>query len=201
VTIQVQENHAQAHLFENSPAAVVSQSRLNPARSAGQLAKAIQEKGWAFLKVSGKSMFPWIRERDVVFLRRASIDAIACGDVIVFEKNGLLCMHRVLVVNGNPGDANANVALITKGDATADADAPVSSEEFRGKVEFIYRRNREIRIATGWRKLFGRFLAFVSPATRWWKPAATLLNPDAVSCELLGVPTMEAHRSPGQSTD
>jgi signal peptidase I len=201
VTIQLQEGHAQAQLFENRPATAVNESRSNPVRSAGQLAKAIQEKGWAFLKVSGKSMFPWIRERDVVFLRRARMDTIASGDVIVFEKNGLLCMHRVLTVNGNPGEPNDNVALITKGDATADADAPVSSQEFRGKVEFIYRRHREIGIATGWRKLFGKFLAFISPATRWWKPAATFLNRDAVRCEVLVTPTIEAHRPSGQSAD
>jgi signal peptidase I len=201
VGIQVKENQTQAHLFENSAAAVVGQPRLTPARNAAQLAKAVQEKGWAFLKVSGKSMFPWIRERDVVFLRRARMDTIASGDLIVFEKNGLLCMHRVLVVNGNPGEPNANVALVTKGDATADADAPVSSQEFRGKVEFIYRRHREIRIATGWRKLFGRFLAFISPATRWWKPAATFLNRDAVRCEVLATPAIEAQRQSGQSAD
>lgn len=160
----------------------------------------MQKKGWAFLRVSGKSMFPWIRPDDLVFLRRARPEDVTRGDVIVFEMGGALCVHRVLSLQNNSA-ANGGLAFITKGDATADADDVVSSAEFHGKVEFVYRRNREIRIAAGWRKYFGKFLAFISPATRWWKPPSSVFQGGAARCELRGLPTIEARRSAENSSD
>ncbi|MGB6876334.1 MAG: signal peptidase I [Candidatus Acidiferrales bacterium] len=202
MTIKIEGNHSQAHLFEELPVEASSFRPLTLGRSTGELAQTIQEKGWAFLKVTGKSMFPWIREEDIVFLRRAKIKDIARGDVVVFEKSGTLCVHRVLSVEGNAAaEGGIDVALITKGDATADSDDPVSADEFRGKVEFVYRRNREIRIARGWRKYLGKFLAFVSPATPWWKPATSLLNRESTRCVPQGVPRFEAHRPSEHSAD
>ncbi len=201
MTTKVEEDYTQAHLFEGLPVEASPSRLLASDRSTVELAQAIQEKGWAFLKVSGKSMFPWIREEDIVFLRRAKIKDIARGDVIVFEKSGTLCVHRVLSVDGNAAEGGTDVALITKGDATADSDEPVAADEFRGKVEFVYRRNREIKIARGWRKYLGRFLAFVSPATPWWRPATSLLDREAARCKLLGVPRFEVHRPSEHSAD
>ena len=145
-------------------------------------------------------MFPWICEKDVVFLRRVRVADVVPGDVVVFERNGALCMHRVLSADSGAAEAGAHVALITKGDATADLDGPVSTDEFRGKVEFVYRRNREIGIDRGWRKLFGNFLAFVSPATRWWRPVASMLS-RSTRCEPLGVQAIEVRRPSENSVD
>jgi signal peptidase I len=201
VTTKIEEDHTQARLFDELPVEANASRPLTSERSTVELAQAIQERGWAFLKVSGKSMFPWIREEDIVFLRRVKMKGIARGDVIVFEKSGTLCVHRVLSLDGDAAQEDADFALITKGDATADSDEPIGADEFRGKVEFVYRRNREIAIARGWRKYLGRFLAFVSPAVSWWRPAASLLHRDAARCEPLGVPRFAVHRSSEHSAD
>lgn len=174
---------------------------LQAGRDAMALAQNIQRKGWAFLKVSGKSMFPWIREADVVFLRKASVEEVVRGDVIVFERNGLLCMHRVLLVGGSESERNLDIAFVTKGDATTDADEPVSSNDFRGRVEFVFRRNREISIARGWRKQLGKFLALISPAVRWWRPLASVLGRGVAHCEVLAVPNTHVLRSSEHSAD
>lgn len=201
MTTKIQENHSQAHLFEQLPVDNHQTRHLCSGRNAPQFAQEIQKKGWAFLKVSGWSMFPWIREGDVVFLRHTKINDISRGDVIVFEKNGILCIHRVLSISGNATESNIDAGLITKGDAALDLDEPVSPAELRGKVEFIYRGSKEIKIARGWRGRLGRFLAFASPTTRWWKPAASLLNRKTARRELLGVPRFEVHRTSEHSAD
>jgi signal peptidase I len=193
-------NQVQAHLFDGLPVNDTQSGPLCAERNTAKLTETIQKKGWAFLRVSGKSMFPWIRPDDLVFLRRALPKDVARGDVIVFEKSGTLCVHRVLSLQSS-GAGESAVAFITKGDATADADDTVSSAEFRGKVEFVYRRNREICIATGWRKYFGKFLTFISPATRWWKPASSVLQGDTARCELLGMRNIEARHSAENSSD
>lgn len=200
MTTKTEENHTQTHLFEGVPANDTQSSQLCAERNTAELAETIQRKGWAFLRVSGKSMFPWIRPDDLVFLRRARPEDVTRGDVIVFEKSGILCVHRVLSLQNN-GAGKSAFAFITKGDATADADDAVSLDEFHGKVEFVYRRNREIRIATGWRKYFGKFLAFISPATRWWKPASSVLKGGAARCESPSMRNIEARHSAEHSSD
>ena len=47
-------------------------------------------------RVFGASMFPWIRSGDLVFARRFGYEQASPGDVILFERNDRLFVHRVL---------------------------------------------------------------------------------------------------------
>ena len=191
--------HTQAHSFNSSSAGGPASNHLC-SRCVADVAAALQKRGWAFLKVSGKSMSPWIREDDIVFLRRVRMFDVRRGDVVVFEKNGTLCMHRVLAIRGNSGQ-DENTSFITKGDATADADSPVFGDEFRGKVEFVYRRNKEVRIASGWRKTFGRFLAFLSPAVAWYRPFLSKTSKSSSRSEVHSASRVDGQRSSENSAD
>ena len=142
--------------------------RYSTESGASTVAGILQSKGRAFLKVAGKSMFPWFRPRDIVFVRRVDFKSLSRGDVVVFERNGRLCMHRVLSVRITSDREPNGLSAITKGDAVADADAPISDREFRGKVEFLYRNGREIRLESLGKRLFGKFLATISPTSRFW---------------------------------
>ena len=147
--------------------------------SAAVVAAELNLKGRAFLKVSGKSMLPWFRPGDIVFVRRAETNQISRGNVIVFERNGCLFMHRVMgTINSHNGDENG-VRLITKGDWCASADAPIGAEQLCGKIEFLYRNGNEIRLGSGWRKLFATFLAALSPVSRFWLPRSFELQDEA----------------------
>lgn len=137
---------------------------------AAVVAASLNLKGRAFLRVSGKSMLPWFRPGDIVFVRKTETSQISRGNVIVFERNGCLFMHRVIrLINSHNGD-ESSARLIAKGDARVFADAPIGAGELCGHVEFLYRNGNEIRLASGWRKLFGKFLAAISPASRFWLP-------------------------------
>lgn len=190
----------QAHLFPELSVGSHPSVHSSSDRSTREVRDLLQRRGWAFLKISGKSMFPWIRPRDLVLLRRASVAAISRGDVIVFAKNVTLCMHRVLLLT-RASTEDAQPVLITKGDAVADRDDPVLATEVLGKVEFVYRRNREIRISTGWRRYLGKLLALASPSTKWWKPAASRLSHVVARCELFPVSPVETQRSSEHSAD
>ncbi|MHB8541511.1 MAG: S24 family peptidase [Candidatus Acidiferrales bacterium] len=151
--------------------------RYSTESGASAVAGILQSKGRAFLKVAGKSMFPWFRPRDIVFVRRADFKSLSCGDVVVFERNGCLCMHRVLSLRISGDRESGSLSAITKGDAVADADEPISAREFRGKVEFLYRNGSEIGLESLGRRLFGKFLAVISPASRFWlSPFCRLKN-------------------------
>jgi len=138
--------------------------------SACAVANAIDSKGRAFLRVSGKSMLPWFRPGDIVFLRRAELRDLSRGDVVVFERDGRLYMQRVIALCDSPNSATNSPVCITKGDSVAEADEPICAQEFRGQIEFLYRNGREIKLDSGWKKLLGKCLATISPASRFWLP-------------------------------
>ncbi|MGH9863966.1 MAG: hypothetical protein ACRD4H_00975, partial [Candidatus Acidiferrales bacterium] len=91
-------------------------------------------------------MLPWFRPGDIIFLRKTDLREISRGDVIVFERNGRLCMHRVITLCASHNGKKSSAWFISKGDSVAEADEPVCAEEFRGRVEFLYRHGREIRL-------------------------------------------------------
>lgn len=190
----------QRDLFEGS-SVKESVARGSCSKRVAEVSATIQRRGWAFLKVSGKSMFPWIREGDIVFLRRTRMLEVVRGDVVVFEKNGTLCVHRVLAVRGNVDQDGRNASLITKGDATEGADSPVSAGDFHGKVEFVYRRKKEIPIANGWRRTFGRVLGFVSPGIAWSKRLLLRSGGDSRRSESRPLPQIDGRRSAENSAD
>ncbi|MGH9709735.1 MAG: signal peptidase I [Candidatus Acidiferrales bacterium] len=173
-----------------------------PAESGARAAaKALNSKGRAFLAVSGKSMLPWFRPGDIIFLRKTDLREISRGDVVVFERDGRLCMHRVITLCSSRRNGEENSAwFVTKGDSVAEADEPIYAREFRGQVEFLYRHGREIRLDSAWRKLLGKCLAVISPAGRFWLPHFRRLknqldNVTASSCDSLELRSPERPHS------
>jgi signal peptidase I len=128
------------------------------------VAEKMRSQGSAYLHVSGGSMTPWIRSGDFVFIRGVDFAKVASGDVIVFQRNGLLVVHRVIRrLKSTPSEKTLSL-LITKGDASDGMDAPVSVEEYLGRATRIHRGRRHIDLESLTRKLSGCFLARVS---RW----------------------------------
>ena len=194
MVVNANVTNGQARLFEPMQPDDRTASYMRSSPNAAQASSLVRGKGWGFLKVFGKSMFPWIREKDVVFVRHVSIGSMVRGDVAAFERNGRLCVHRVLGVV-NELDAGA-IALVTKGDATRDQDDPVTPAEFRGKVEFIYRGKREICIASGWRRHFGKLLALISPVLGRLRPVAPNAIANAMRSDLAYSPRFATPDSP-----
>jgi signal peptidase I len=138
---------------------------VSPASDAApSVAEKMRSQGSAYFHVSGGSMTPWIRSGDFVFIRRVDFAKVASGDVIVFQRNGLLVVHRAIRrVKATPSEKAPSV-LITKGDASDEMDAPVSAEEYLGRATRIHRGHRHIDLESLTRRLSGYFLARIS---RW----------------------------------
>lgn len=78
--------------------------------------------------VSG-SMSPAIGKGDVVLMQ--TLDKTpGVGDIVMFERQGALLMHRVYKVEGN--------AVITKGDANIAPDAPIGREKVLAEAVVIF---------------------------------------------------------------
>jgi signal peptidase I len=77
--------------------------------------------------VSSSSMWPALKKGDVILLRGVNhIDQVTPGDVVAFEHQGGITVHRVIEVTGD--------SLATQGDANPLEDKPVQFSQVVGKL-------------------------------------------------------------------
>jgi signal peptidase I len=129
--------------------------------------EVVRSIGEVRLRVLGTSMVPAMLPGDLVSIRRANLNEISAGEVVLFLQSGRLYVHRVVGRNevssaGNPEE----YCLITRGDRLSHCDPPVSTRELLGRVVSIERDNRNIELAPqGSNCLFARLLRVSDRAT------------------------------------
>ena len=83
------------------------------------------------VRVTGRSMTPFIRNGEVVTLQQMPVTALHIGDVILVKmQRGDLLLHRIV----KKTQAAAGVIFRTKGDALTLLDEPISGEDILAKV-------------------------------------------------------------------
>jgi signal peptidase I len=129
------------------------------------------------LRVHGTSMLPWVRPHDIAIIRRATLDDIRCGDVVLFRRNDRLFVHRIVEKRGSL-DATQ---FIAKGDAHRNSDGHVEESELLGRLVRLYRSGRHIDLETPRHLALGVLIAQLSQYSRAWYPfvrfAAILTRP------------------------
>ena len=93
------------------------------------------------LRVSGTSMAPTLRPGELVSVKKTEVMEILPGEIVVFARNGRLIAHRVLTKIQSRGGSY----LVTRGDRARKSDAPVSSSELVGRVNYIERGHAVVR--------------------------------------------------------
>jgi hypothetical protein len=108
------------------------------------LATEILDRGKKLhFRARGVSMGPFIRHGDVVEIQAVDPARVRHGDVILFQdREGHVFAHRVLRLVR----ADEREVLITKGDALAQCDGPVSTGQLLGRVMAVERGRRRIRL-------------------------------------------------------
>ena len=83
-------------------------------------------------------MFPSVKPGDTLIVDRASAEAVAEGDIVLFGRDSRFFAHRI-VKKGNGVDM---AGMLTRGDAMIVSDPPVGENELLGRVSFIVRNGR-----------------------------------------------------------
>jgi len=127
----------------------------------------VRSFGEVRLRILGTSMVPAMLPGDLVSVRRAGLDEISEGEVVLFFQNGRLCVHRVVGRNVVSAAGNTKEpCLIARGDRLRHDDPPVSSKELLGRVVSIERDNHNIELAPhGSNSLLARLLRASDRAT------------------------------------
>jgi signal peptidase I len=121
-----------------------------------------------------RSMYPWVRPGDQVFVRRYDFAQIRPGDVILYERANRLFVHRVVQQIIRPAIGGNASFLVVKGDALDRSDAPVSAKEFVGRAIRIHRGKHHIDLESFSQTLLGKILARTSRWTRFiYRPLRT----------------------------
>lgn len=84
------------------------------------------------LRVTGTSMFPFLKTGSYVTISRVPLSELKIGDIIFCRcDDGSFKLHRLIVIQ--------NKMLITKGDALGFPDKPFEKKDYQGKVIRIER--------------------------------------------------------------
>jgi signal peptidase I len=94
------------------------------------------------LSAYGQSMIPFLRPGEKVQLTPIGIAQIVRGDLVAFQKQDYLVIHRVHDIILCDGSIN----LVTKGDSNLNPDEHIDEVKYLAKVTAIFRRNQ-------WREL------------------------------------------------
>jgi signal peptidase I len=94
------------------------------------------------LSAYGQSMIPFLRSGQKIKLSSIDIAQIVRGDLVAFQKQDYLVIHRVHEIILTDGTIN----LITKGDSNLNPDNLIDKGNYLAKVTGIFQRNK-------WREL------------------------------------------------
>ena len=85
--------------------------------------------GFGAAVILSGSMEPELSIDDLIIVKKS--DNYDVGDIVVYQRNYELIVHRIVEINGNN--------VITKGDANNIEDDPISKKQIIGKVVHIAR--------------------------------------------------------------
>lgn len=91
---------------------------------------------------TGWSMLPSILPGDTLVVESVSPAQVRLGDVVLVQRQGRLCAHRVVDMEGGP----ENPRWITQGDALPAPDAPVSRDELLGRISYLIRAGKLLAV-------------------------------------------------------
>jgi signal peptidase I len=87
------------------------------------------------LKVTGRSMYPFIMNGETVILRKTPARSLQCGDIIYYVNSiGMPVLHRI---TEKKKLQNGEFSFITKGDALLHKDLPISQKQILAKALYI----------------------------------------------------------------
>jgi len=76
--------------------------------------------------ITSGSMWPVLKERDLIFIQGVGREELKVGDIIVWENNKGFTIHRIVKLNEK--------TFVTKGDANFKEDKPVTYDKIVGRT-------------------------------------------------------------------
>lgn len=115
-------------------------------------------------RACGRSMYPYIRDGDVIEVTQTGISEIRLGEVILYcTPHKKVIAHRVI----KKYRENDEVILVTKGDSVFNLDQRVYEEQLLGKIIAVKRDGQYMRLDQGLSLMLNTFWVKVSLFSPW----------------------------------
>jgi signal peptidase I len=136
--------------------------------SFGEVSASLLSMGCSLrFRATGKSMYPTIRDGEVVTVVPVARAEIRRGDIVLYRSETGVIAHRVERVRRNSGRI---ICLHLRGDASDSCDRPVQPEHVLGRVQAVERSGQQLNLAGQGAKIRGGLRAIGSR----WKRRMTL---------------------------
>lgn len=128
-----------------------------------------------FIETSGFSMWPFVRKGEKLIIRKASIQSLKVGDIILYRANSqapetkhqLVCHRLVKKIKRKD-----EYLLYTRGDNSTSSPEIVTEEMFLGKAVGIMKNGRVVGLTDLRGRFMNRIIVIFAPlATKILKPA------------------------------
>lgn|SRR5215475_753902 len=133
-----------------------------------EIIQQLAQQGRVTLRVRGSSMLPWVRPDDVAVIRRAGIDDVRCGDVVLFQRESRLFVHRLVERHCTLNETQ----FLAKGDAHPGPDGMINRELVLGRVMRIHRGDKRIDLDSPRHLALGLMISQLSRKSAYWYPIA-----------------------------
>jgi signal peptidase I len=104
--------------------------------------EVLRKNGFVSIAATGTSMLPGIWPGDLLRIELAVPAAVIPGDIVLFQRDDRLFIHRVQQVRSEAG----GIWLTTRGDSLTYSDPPFTESALLGRVTTITRHGREIAV-------------------------------------------------------
>ena len=113
--------------------------------------------GTCWARVVSNSMYPTIKRDDQVLVEKALPEKIRFGDIVVFRRNGMLVIHRIIGKCKSGGEQH----FLEKGDANHQSTF-VPAKDIIGRVTIIKNADKAVPIISGAGRLLQLIFACIS---------------------------------------
>lgn len=114
---------------------------MNFAKS-GLLKESLEKNECVWVKLTGKSMLPFLKNGTLVAVRNADIKDIHIGDIVLFKRDDITIAHRIF----KKINLDGRFFLRAKSDISFASGPLINCEELIGKVVAFKSFQREIKI-------------------------------------------------------
>ena len=125
-----------------------------------ELSQELLDRGGLLrFQAHGRSMYPFIKNGDIILVEPRNGDSVGIGDIIFYRRpDGSLAAHRLIKITGTKN----RTILFTKGDSLKYTDPPVTSGQVMGRVIVIEGNGRQFKLNKWPGHVFGRLVAWTA---------------------------------------
>ncbi len=120
---------------------------------------------------SGRSMYPSIREGELITVEPVDPNDVKRGDIILYRSERGVIAHRVVVGTDQPSSPTQSSVLsphyFLRGDASLCCDQPVAAHQILGRVIRVERDGRSVALASRGAKMWHKVRRLGSQLKGW----------------------------------